>query len=153
MDEKIKTGEICPYCGEPSQYIDSAGIYSNGRSYGMVYACLPCQAWVGVHQGTNKALGRLANSELRQAKSMAHLYFDPLWKRKMKVAKLSKRQARGAAYKWLAGQMEIPTEDCHIGMFDVPQCKEVVKHCLPFLKNQHPFQHETKSGKSTKSSK
>ena len=31
----------------------------------MIYICKPCDAYVGVHKGTDKALGRLANKELR----------------------------------------------------------------------------------------
>jgi len=62
-------------------------------------------------------LGRLANAELRSAKSAAHAMFDPLWK--------SKKMRRSQAYSWLAAQMKIKPEDCHIGMFDVEQCKQV----------------------------
>lgn len=62
-------------------------------------------------------LGRLANAELRSAKSAAHAMFDPLWK--------SRKMHRGQAYAWLAKQMGLRQEDCHIGMFDVDQCKKV----------------------------
>lgn len=50
----------CDYCGGPTEYVDSSVIY--GRSYGMIYLCRPCRAYVGVHRGTNKPLGRLAPS-------------------------------------------------------------------------------------------
>jgi hypothetical protein len=55
----------CPYCGQPAIYVDSAAVYRIG-SYGMIYLCRPCQAWVGVHPGTDQPLGRLANAELRR---------------------------------------------------------------------------------------
>lgn len=71
MDE-IFTGKICPYCGKPTEFVDSSVIY--GRSYGMIYLCRDCRAYVGVHKGTNQALGRLANAELRDAKKEAHFY-------------------------------------------------------------------------------
>ena len=70
MDEII-AGKICPYCGKPTEYVDSSIIY--GRSYGMIYLCRDCRAYVGVHKGTDQALGRLANAELREAKKEAHL--------------------------------------------------------------------------------
>ena len=37
------------------------------------------------------------------------------------------RGRRKAAYGWLAEQMGLPIEKTHIGMFDVPQCQEVIK--------------------------
>lgn len=59
MNEKL-TGHICPYCGCFAEFVDSSCVY-NGKSYGMIYLCRPCVAWVGVHKGTDNALGRLAN--------------------------------------------------------------------------------------------
>ena len=121
----------CPYCEEPAVFTDSAEVYG-GRSYGMIYLCRPCQAWVGVHRGTETPLGRLANKELRRAKVAAHAAFDPLWKRKIEKEGCKKHVARGAAYRWLAEQLEIDFDDCHIGMFDVETRKRVVEVCAPY---------------------
>ncbi len=120
---------ICPYCNEPSKYVDSREVY--GRSYGMIYLCRPCDAYVGVHKGTDKPLGRLANKQLREWKKMAHAAFDPLWKakfirRRAENPEYKKHYARGSGYKWLAGQLGIDGKDCHIGMFDVDMCRRVV---------------------------
>lgn len=101
----------------------------------MIYYCAPCQAWVGVHKGTNKALGRLANAKLRKAKCIAHYYFDKLWKKKMQQG-FGKSAARHKAYKWLSEQMGLSFKDTHIGMFDVEQCKKVVEICKPFYHEQ-----------------
>lgn len=119
-------GNTCPYCDRRTKYVDSSVVY--GKSYGKIYYCADCQAWVGVHKGTNKALGRLANKELREWKQEAHRYLDPLWVKKMRQGH-SKTQARRMAYKWLSVQMGIPTKETHIGMFDVDQCKQVVDIC------------------------
>ena len=54
---------ICNYCGKPAEYVDSTVVY--GSSYGMIYYCKPCNAWVGVHKGSGAPLGTLANAELR----------------------------------------------------------------------------------------
>lgn len=75
---EILTGKVCPYCGKPTEYVDSSIIY--GRSYGMIYLCRECRAYVGVHKGTDQALGRLANAELREAKKETHFYFDQISK-------------------------------------------------------------------------
>ena len=119
---------ICPYCQRVSEYVDSAVVYS--RSYGMIYLCRSCRAWVGVHKGTDRPLGRLADAELRDAKKAAHAAFDPLWKRKMRTG-VAKNKARGAGYRWLAEQLDIPYSQCHIGMFDANTCRRVVDICTP----------------------
>ena len=56
----------CDYCGREAEFVDSKIIY--GRSYGKIYLCRNCMAYVGVHKGTDKPLGRLANAELRNWK-------------------------------------------------------------------------------------
>ncbi len=124
---------ICPYCDRAARLVDSAQFYY-GRSYGNVWACLPCQAWVGVHKGTIIPLGRLADKELRVQKIRAHTAFDRLWKAKMVRDGCSKKDARGAGYKWLARQMGIPARDTHIGMFSADQCRQVVALCMAFVR-------------------
>lgn len=129
--ELINTGRLCPYCFSKTEYVDSIEVYS--RSYGMIYLCRPCKAWVGVHKNTDRALGRLADCELRDAKKLAHFYFDSLWKRKMSQG-LNKNHARGKAYRWLAGELNIDPELCHIGMFDVEQCNRVIELCKTYYR-------------------
>lgn len=111
---------VCPYCNRLAEYVDSSEVYG-GRSYGMIYLCRSCNAYVGCHRGTSKPLGRLANAELRRWKNAAHNAFDPLWK--------SGQFSRDSAYKLLATRMGLPREQTHIGMFDVEQCKQVVRIC------------------------
>lgn len=118
---------ICPYCQQPALFIESsAEVYS--RDYGPLWICRPCQAWVGTHKNDgnperdkNRPLGRLANAELRAAKIKAHDAFDPLWQRGV--------MQRPAAYKWLAREMGIDRNQCHIGLFDVGQCLKLVEIC------------------------
>lgn len=112
---------ICDYCGKPAQFVDSASVY-HGHSYGMVYYCPDCQAWVGVHKGTDRPLGRLADAELRRWKRIAHMNFDRIWRN-------NRRMSRKKAYEWLSSQMGLPAEETHIGMFDVGRCKEVIALC------------------------
>lgn len=128
--ELIRSGKICPYCKKATKYVDSKIIYKT-RSYGMVYFCKPCDAWVGVHKDTDNALGRLANAELREAKKLAHFYFDKLWNAKI-LEGFSKSHARGKAYKWLSEQLGIPGHETHIGWMDIELCKKVVDVCKPY---------------------
>lgn len=131
----VFTGTICAYCGEETQLVDDADVY--GTSYGgKCWVCWPCGAWVGCHKGTEKALGRVANKELRVAKMKAHEAFDQLWKRKKAnaVSVYGRKNARSLAYKWLSKQMGTAPILTHIGMFNLDQCKKVVQICKPYLK-------------------
>jgi hypothetical protein len=122
MHNLINQGKQCPYCGNKTEYVDSAIVY--GVSYGMIYYCEPCYAWVGTHKGSDIALGRLANAELRELKKQAHSAFDVLWK-----FENQKNKARNKAYAMLSKKMNLPPELTHIGMFDVEQCKKVIEIC------------------------
>lgn len=119
----ILAGKICPYCGSPTEFVDSTEIY--GKSYGMMYLCRECEAHVGVHKGTDKALGRLATKELRKKKHEAHEYFDQIWKLGF--------MSRNEAYDWLSGVLGIPPEYTHIGMFSELTCQSVINFSKQFL--------------------
>lgn len=133
--EDIVKARVCPYCGSVPERVSSSVVYS-GVDYGMIRHCAPCKAWVGEHkQGDLKGepLGRLADPLLRLFKKDAHHYFDMLWSRKMVTAQIPKNEARGAAYKWLSEQMKITPDKCHIGMFNVQQCIQVIDLCKPII--------------------
>lgn len=122
-------GVICPYCGKEAILVDSQEVYS--VSYGMIWLCRPCNAYVGCHENsdTHKPKGRLANKELRQWRIKAHELFDPLWKKKMVRDGCSKSVARKAGYKWLAGELGIPPSECHISWLSLEMCKRAVEIC------------------------
>ncbi len=119
--EAIMNGKICPYCKHPTVFVDSIEVYRK-KSYGMIYLCRPCQAWVGIHKDSKAAaLGRLANAELREWKKKAHDAFDPIYK--------SNQMSRAQAYEWLSQKLNIPRHYTHIGFFGVETCKRVVSLC------------------------
>lgn len=123
IQEQILHAEICPYCKAKTEYIDSIEIYK--QSYGMIYICRPCDAYVGVHKGTNNAKGRLANKELRELKKQAHHFFDTIWQ--------TGQMNRGEAHKWLSYVLGIPSEYCHIGMFSDATCEKVIQIAKDYL--------------------
>lgn len=127
---KRKPEVICPYCQKPAVLVDSATVYG-GRSYGPIWLCRPCGAWVGCHRHSREhwPLGRLANAELRELKKAAHAAFDPLWQAAMLHRGWPKQRARQEAYRWLASTLDIEGRLCHIGMFNAEQCREVVLVC------------------------
>ena len=116
---------ICDYCGKAAKLVKGDYIYPHRMDlYDLnFYFCNNDHpaSYVGCHKGTVQPLGRLANDHLRYMKSQAHKAFDPLWK--------FGRYKRNGAYKWLAKELRINVSDCHIGMFDVDQCKKVIELC------------------------
>lgn len=118
----------CPYCGNPAQLVDSAIVY-RGRSYGLIWDCRPCDAYVGVHKNSkdHAPLGRLANAELRTWKRRAHDAFDPLWR--------NGYFTRKEAYAYMRDILHLTSEQAHIGKFDVGQCKRLIEALE--TRNQH----------------
>jgi hypothetical protein len=76
-------------------------------------------------------LGRLANAELREYKKAAHVAFDTLWKSTKRKGYKSSHE-RSLAYAWLAEELKIHPQKCHIGMMDVDQCRAVIEVCKKY---------------------
>lgn len=115
----------CPYCNEGAVKVTGEKIYPHRKDLHFLnfWMCEPCNAYVGCHKGTDTPLGRLADVELRAMKSKAHRAFDPIWK--------EGHSPRREAYAWLAEALNISADECHIGMFDIPRCEEVIALCDP----------------------
>jgi len=127
IQKNILEGKICQYCLNKTEFVDSVCIY--GVSYGMIYLCRQCNAYCGVHKGTNKSLGRVANKELRLLKQEAHKYFDQLWQ--------NGHLKRKNAYAKLADFLKIPTDYCHIGMFSPDGCKLTIEFSKTLLQSYY----------------
>ncbi len=124
-DALVLLGWSCPYCGMPTTLVDSAVIY--GKSYdGKCYYCKPCQAWVGCHKGTDKAMGRVANKKLRELKHQAHGIFDRIWKEGYVINRVE-------AYEILSNYLGLPKEQTHIGMFDEEMCHRTIEFSSMYL--------------------
>lgn len=123
---RFYNGNFCPYCSEQCDYIDSIEVYR--ESYGYIYICRLCQAWVNVHKGSDQAFGFVAKSDLRNLRHQTHLLFDPLWQKKVSQGE-SRRKSQIAARRWMADFMDISIEEAHIGMMDNDQCKKLIEEC------------------------
>lgn len=123
VPEAPKHDVRCDYCDRLAVRVTGRSVYPRrpDLAHKAFWFCRECDAYVGCHPGTTMPLGRLANAELRRAKQQAHAAFDPIWK--------SKDKKRGEAYEWLAGELGISKDNCHIGMFDVETCKRVIEIC------------------------
>lgn len=128
----ILAGLVCPYCGRKTELIDSAEIY-HGKTYGWMYICRPCDAYVGCKTGKKESLGRLANAELRKYKQAAHDVFDLIWQ--------DNHISRTEAYTWLSQQLGLDRDFTHMGMFNVDQCKQVIELAYHYLisVNEHHY--------------
>lgn len=117
----------CNYCGKPAKVVRGGDLYGPNHhlSGKYFYCCKDCDAWVGMHEGSFKPFGTLANASLRKKRLAAHKVFDPLWSNQKKPV-----VARREAYLWLANKLNIPVEKCHIGMFDSKMCDKVIRFCL-----------------------
>lgn len=56
-------------------------------------------------------------SPLAKARMRAHDAFDALWK--------GGTMSRSEAYRWLAGELGVRNEDCHMVLFDEATCERV----------------------------
>lgn len=132
IQKLIYEGKVCPYCKGDSSYVNSKTIYGTYYiDYGMMYYCKDCNAYCGVHKGTDKSLGRLANKELREWKKAAHAHFDILWKEGI--------MTRWDAYDNLSKFLGIPRKYTHIGMFKISTCKKVVEWSKMELQKHKSF--------------
>lgn len=113
---------LCDYCGKEAKLVGGNKIYPHRKDLynRKFWLCETCDAYVGTYKN-NTPLGRLANTELRAEKIKAHAAFDHLWKKGT--------QSRSEAYEWLAKELKIPIEQCHIEMFDLDMCKKVISIC------------------------
>lgn len=121
----------CPYCSSDVMYTSNAAIYGKEYGNGRVYKCTGCDAYVGVHTGTDIPLGRLANKELRLLKKKCHSLFDPAWKLK----KVKRRQA----YSILANNLGIPVNECHFGWFD----KDLLTRAINILQHSEWYNNRS----------
>ena len=115
---------VCQYCGKPAEKVAGNVMYPSrpDLAHRQFYRCLPCDACVGCHPTTGLALGTLANRDLRRIRMAAHGAFDPLWM-------AGGVMTRTDAYKWLAGELGVSADDCHIGMFDENMCRRTIEKC------------------------
>ena len=107
-----------------------------------IWECKPCGAYVGCHPNSTDPLGYPANGELRRARSYTHRVLDPLWRNAhqagygidpddRRALKAIRRTGRTRVYEWLAHHMGLSRANCHVGMFDIHQCRTAYRLLKP----------------------
>ncbi|WP_347136434.1 zinc-finger-containing protein [[Clostridium] symbiosum] len=113
--------KICNICGEKVEYISNAEIYGRQYGSGFCYRCTACGAYVGTHKPwPDKAMGILANAEMREWKIRCHDLFDSFWRQSGK----GMQKRRQKLYRRLAEEMGIAVTECHFGYFKLEQLKQ-----------------------------
>jgi len=97
------------------------------RRYGFRWECPRCDAYVWCHKGTTQPLGTVARESLRMARIEAHEAFDKVWSGRSSGTMSARQRIR--AYQWLGAKMELSHDECHIGMFDMAQCRKAIALC------------------------
>ena len=113
----------CNLCGGEVIYTSNNYIYGREYGNGKCYLCKKCGAYTGVHTGTRRALGILADKKMREMKIKCHDKFDKMWKT---------TKQRNDMYEVLAHEMGIPREHCHFGHFDLEELETAYKILTDF---------------------
>lgn len=111
------TRKICPYCNKEAVWCENKEIYGKnyGKSY-MCWLCKPCNAYVGCHNNSKRALGTLANAELREWRKKVHARIDPMWR--------EQGMKRKEMYKTLN---RLVNKEFHVGEADIEMCKKILE--------------------------
>ena len=115
----------CQYCEGIPELVDSSVIY--GKSYGKIYLCPLCRAYVGCHKGTDRPKGTVADRELRALRAEAHALFDPVWLNRELDPKASRRTNRHLAYRRMAEILAVSLDEAHIAMMSRDNCLKLIE--------------------------
>lgn len=122
----------CPYCGAHAVLQKGSFVYGDREKEEYLYVCSnypACDSYVGVHAGTKKPKGTLANAELRNKRIKTHKIFDQVWKSNLMTKK--------EAYRWMTYVMGLSFEMGHIGKFSEYRCDELMRICKDVLTNNN----------------
>ena len=120
---------ICPECNSLMVLRETNKFTYPDGTPRKFYGCSnwpKCKATHSAHKD-GSPLGIPANKQTKILRIEAHKTFDKLWKNKL--------MSREYAYAWLAEEMHINFNFCHIGMFNEDQCRQVINICEDHLGN------------------
>lgn len=128
----------CPYCGSPVVLRSADGIYKENHAHTKLYVCSrypACDAYVRVHEGTDKPVGSLADHRLRKLRKEAHDSFNRLY--------LTGAMTKDQAYAWLAAMIQAPRSQAHIGYLREYYCEQVIEQSKAILANRQQAKYGT----------
>lgn len=117
------TAPVCPECGSEMELRKTKKFTTKSGQPKKFWSCSrfpQCQGAHGAHpDGT--PLGRPGTKEEKAARRSAHAVFDALAH--------EKKWSKNDAYAWLAKELKMTREECHIANFGVDECAEVLRVC------------------------
>ena len=129
----MKQPEVkCPYCGRMAILHDASYVYKENALDKYLYVCSgypECDAYVGVHAGSLRPKGSLANGDLRHKRIETHRLFDAIWKNGI--------FSRKVAYRWMQDTFSLNSSQAHIGQFSDYRCDCLMNECRKVLQNNH----------------
>lgn len=133
MKHKLKKiHPVCPYCGKTAVLRDASYVHKN-RAFGkLLYVCSgypKCNSYVGVHNGSTRPKGTLANGDLRHKRIETHRIFDELWKKGI--------FSKDDAYRWMQDILSLSRTQAHIANFSEYRCDCLINECRKVLENNH----------------
>lgn len=133
MKRKMKQPEVkCPYCGRMAILHDASYVYKENALDKYLYVCSgypECDAYVGVHAGSLRPKGSLANGDIRHKRIETHRLFDAIWKNGI--------FSRKEAYRWMQDTFSLNSSQAHIGQFSDYRCDCLMNECRKVLQNNH----------------
>lgn len=117
----------CTSCGRPAELVDGLHIYPNRPDLAELnfWICEPCDSRVGTHKGTTDPVGAMANKLDRQARMVAHKWFDLLYRAPW-AGRDDQLYSKNQAYQWLAEAFDSEDIDGFgIGYLNAKQCQQL----------------------------
>lgn len=136
---------LCPIHDRPARYRATSGHMYGGRDFGPIWECPEptCDATCGCHPD-GSPLGTLATKQLKRLRMAAHAKFDALWKpweaqqlaypEEVRVIGKLRGAMRSRAYAWLAEQLGIHKDACHIALMD----EAMVTRAIEIIEREKP---------------
>ncbi|MCE9968436.1 zinc-finger-containing protein [Aeromonas taiwanensis] len=111
----------CRYCGAPLELVRKQVVYPAALAKAMIYRCNrdACDSYVSCREGTDIAIGSVANRETRLARREAHASINTLID--------SGRMNKHEAYAWMQHLLSLPYTRRGIGWLDEHECKVVIR--------------------------
>ncbi len=135
-DANIISTQKMRYCGSTVKYRSAEGIYKENHNNMMLYVCTnypECDAYVRVHEGTNKPVGTLANAKLRAMRLEAHKLLDKIQNKGI--------MTKNECYQWIANTIMAPLSQAHIGYLGEYYCQIVIDECKKLLNRKKMGRH------------
>lgn len=113
----------CPYCGRRAvlrgaSYVYGSHVYNPEQKFYVCAGYPACNSYVGVHLGSLRPKGSLANGALRNKRILAHKAFDAVWQNGILTRK--------DAYCWLQDITGLDEQHARIAMFSDYRCNRVL---------------------------